>query len=145
MKLFYGNTPVNSMKVKHYEMDTNSATVQPSDLQAGITCFAKGKKITGTGKAFEFASYGGIETNREIFSPSVINVIEISSIEYPVKLSTALNNMYGLDFTKGQIIGYVVIDGTEYPVTASVNGVILTLTCEKTITLEAFYGKDNYR
>jgi hypothetical protein len=144
MKMFYGNTPIKSLNVKHYEMSTSDATVVPTDLQAGVTCYARGKKVTGTGRSFEFASYGMVQTNIPVFSPVIINIIEIASLDYPVKISMALNEMEHLDFSVPQTIGCAIIDGVEYPITAQVNGVILTLACEKTIKLEAFYGKDNY-
>lgn len=144
MKMIYGGVPVNSMKIKHYELDTNSATVQPSDMQAGVTCFARGKKITGTGKAFEFASYGKIDTNTPIFSPTIVNVVEIASLTYPIRLSVELGVMRDIDFSTPQTIGYVMVDNVEYPIIVQVDGVVLTFTCEKTIELQAFYGKDLY-
>lgn len=144
MKMIYNGTPIESMKLKHYEVNTNSATVQPSDLQAGVTCFAKGRKVTGTGKAFEFAEYGVVATNVQRFVPSLINVVEITSLEHPIKMVTHLLDMDDVDFTTEQTIGIVVIDNVEYPITVKVEGYILTFNCEKTVTLEFFYGKDNY-
>lgn len=144
MKMIYNGTPVESMKIKHYEMDTNSATVQPSDLQAGITCFARGKKVTGTGKAFEFATYGVSQTNVPEYVPVLINVIEITSLDYPIKSLIAFRDMRNIDFSTEQTIGIVTIDNVEYPITAKIDGVIMTFNCDKTITLQSFYGKDNY-
>ena len=144
MKMIYNGTPMKSLNIKHYEMDTNSCDMVASDLQAGKTAVARGKKITGTGKSFEFAMYGEIETNSPVFSPVVINMIEIASLDYPIKASVALSNMKNLDFSIGQTIGCVVIDSIEYPITAKVDGALLTLSCEKTVALESFYGKDNY-
>lgn len=145
MKMIYGGTPVKSLKVKHYEMDTNSATVQPSDMQAGVTCFARGQRVTGTGKSFEFAYYGQIESNDEQFIPTdTINVIQISSLIYPVKFTAALHNMKALDFSVGQVVGSVVIDSIDYPLTIISNNNTLVIECGQTIPLEVFYGKDNY-
>lgn len=45
MKMYYGGTPIKSLNVKHYEMSTSDATVQPSDLQSGVTCYARGQKL----------------------------------------------------------------------------------------------------
>lgn len=144
MKMYYGGTPIKSLNVRHYELSTNDATVQPSDLQSGVTCYARGQKITGTGKAFEFASYGELETNVPDYTPVSINVIEIASLEYPIRSSYALNDMKDIDFSTEQTIGFVTIDGVEYPITAKVEGVLITLGCEKTIALEIFYGRDRY-
>lgn len=144
MKMIYNGVPVQSMKVNHYEINTNDCTMVASDLQAGVTAVARGQKITGTGKSFEFASYGKIDTNTPIFSPVVINVIEIASVDCPIKISIALHEMIDLDFSIAQNIGCVVIDNIEYPITAQVSNSILTLTCDKKVALEVFYGKDNY-
>lgn len=144
MKLMYGNVPVKSLNIKHFEVDTNSATVRPSDLQAGVTCFGRGQKITGTGKSFEFASYGGMRTNEAQYIPTNINVIEVSSLGYPIKLTIALSDMKNVDFTVAQVIANIVIDGATYDVIAQAANNSFTLSCDKTIDLEVFYGKDNY-
>lgn len=144
MKMMYNGTEIKSLNIKHYEMDTNSATVQPSDLQAGVTCFGRGKKITGTGKSFEFAWYGLMETNKPVFIPSNINVIEIASLEYPVKLSVALTDMKNTDFAIVQTIGSVAIDSVLYDLTVQAKDNIITISCNHNISLQVFYGKDNY-
>lgn len=144
MKLIYGGVPYNTTKVKHFEMDTNSATVQPSDMQAGVTCFARGAKVTGTGKSFEFACYGDTMTNMPEFIPTLINVVEISSTEYPIKSLIPFIEMIDVDFSIEQSIGTVVVNGTEYPITLTVQGNVLTFNCEQTVSLQFFYGRDNY-
>lgn len=144
MKMLLGNTPVKSLNVHHFDMDTNDATMFASDLQAGVTAYARGQKITGTGRCFEFANYGVMETNLPDYIPTQINVIEIASLDCPIKNLIALNNMRNVDFSVEQTIGIAVIDGVEYPITVKCNGNIMTLNCEKTITLQSFYGKDNY-
>lgn len=144
MKMYYGGVPVNSMKVRHYETSTNDATLKASDMQSGITAYARGEKITGTGKSFEFANYGAIYTNVATPIPSTINVIEVASLDYPVQHLIALNDMCNIDFSTSQAIGNVVIDGMAYPMTVIASSGQLTVSCEKTIKLEVFYGKDNY-
>ena len=144
MKMIYNGTPMKSMKVNHYEVSTQDCTAIPSDLQAGITCVSKGKKITGTGKSFEFATYGKIQTNLADYIPSKIIVIEIASIDYPIKSLIAFDTMHSIDFSIEQTIGAVIVDNIEYPVTAKYKDSLLTLNCEKTIYLEVFLGKDNY-
>ena len=143
--MIYGGVPIKSLNVHHFEQNTNDATMVASDLQAGITCYARGQKVTGTGKSFEFACYGQIESNDEQIIPiDSINVIQISSLTYPVKLATALSNMKELDFSMGQVIGSVVVDSTDYPLTIIANNNTLVIECGQTIPLEVFYGKDNY-
>ena len=85
MKMFYGNTPVKSLNIRHYEMNTNDCDMIASDLQAGKKAVATGQKITGTGKSFEFASYGGWMTNLPLAIPSMINAIQIGSNNYFVR------------------------------------------------------------
>ena len=144
MKLMYGNVPVKSMNVHSYELSTNDATLKPSDMQAGITAYAKGKKITGTGKSFEFALYGTTYTNFPIPVSNVINIIEISSTVYPVIMEKTLNSVTELDFSNTQTIGTVIVDNINYPVSAVVENNLLTISCDKSISLEVFYGRDNY-
>lgn len=144
MKMMLGNTPVKSLNIHHFEMDTNSATVQPSDLQAGITCFARGQKVTGTGRCFSFANYGTTKTNVNTYVPSDINVIEISSLEYPIKLTFELTSLKNLDFSIGQNIATVVIDSVEHNLNVSVKSNMLLISCDETFNLQVFYGKDNY-
>lgn len=81
--MIYGGVPVNSMKISYYEMDTNDCDMIASDLQAGKTAVARGQKITGTGKSFEFATYGYITTNIPTPIPTNINVIHLGCMEYP--------------------------------------------------------------
>lgn len=144
MKMIYGGTPVKSLKVKHYEVSTSDATVQPSDVQAGVTYYARGTKGVGTGKSFEFAIYGAANTNVPNYTPVSINVIEIASTTYPIKSVFVLNDMANVDFSSEQTVGFALIDGVEYPITAKVEGALLTFGCEKSITLEVFYGRDRY-
>lgn len=140
----YGNVPVKSMNIHHFEMDTNDATLISSDLQAGVTAYARGQKVTGTGKSFEFASYSALQTNQPLYIPSNINVVEIASVNYPIQLTIMFSEMKNVDFTVEQIIGKVIVDGTTYDVLVSATNNSLLFTCDKTITLEVFFGKDNY-
>lgn len=144
MKMMYGGVPIKTVKIKHFEMDTNDCTMEPSDLQAGITGVSKGRKIVGTGKAFEFARYGSVYTNVTTAIPTDINIIEVASLDYPVQLSIALNKMFNVDFSIPQHIGNVVIDGQSYPLTITASNNTMTISCDKTIKLQIFYGRDNY-
>lgn len=144
MKMMYNGTEIKSLKVKHYEMSSNFATVEPSDIQAGKTAVARGKKITGTGKAFEFANYGYLETNTDRYVPSTINVIELASTIYPIKLNIDLNSLNTLSFDTEQNIATVTINNVDYDLKVSVKSNILKITCDQTFGLQIFYGKDNY-
>lgn len=144
MKMYLGGTPLKSMNIRHYEVSTNDATLKSSDLQAGITAYAKGVKVTGTGKCFEFATYGNTTTNIPEFIPTLINVVEITSTVYPIKSLIGFDKMLDTDFTTEKVIGTAIVDGGEYPITIRIQGNVLTFSCEKTIKLEFFYGRDNY-
>lgn len=144
MKLMYGNVPVKSMNIHSYELSTNDATLKASDMQAGVTAYAKGQKVVGTGKCFEFAMYGSFRTNSGMYVPNEINVIEIASTEYPVISSIPFNMMGDIDFSNEQVVGQVNIDGSNVEIKARLENNILTLICSNSIYLEIFYGRDNY-
>ena len=145
MKMIYGGTPVNSMKVKHYEIDTNSATVQPSDMQAGVTCFARGEKITGTGKAFAFVFCGGIITNTPYSFPLCgVNTIIISSFSNPIKMDMSINDIRQNETISNLTIGTISIDGIDYPISVTVDDTGFIFYCEKTIEIQGFCGKDEH-
>lgn len=144
MKMIYGGTPVNSMKVRHYEVNTNGATTVPSAVQAGLTYFANGRQEVGTGKCFSFASYGGWMTNESNFIPMDINTVQIGSMDYPVRTTLSMTNSHLYDFTTPQNVGEVIVDGMAYPLTVSVQNGEFLVTCEKTINIELFIGKDEY-
>lgn len=40
------------------EPNTYDADITPENMRHGMTAYAKGKKVTGTGKAFAFVNYG---------------------------------------------------------------------------------------
>lgn len=144
MKMCLGKTPINNLHIVKHDVSTNDATVMPSDIQAGMTCYARGKKVTGTGKSFEFAKYGTAYTNFPIPVNSIINVIEISSTTYPIIMAGRLTDINNMDFSVVQEVGTVIIDGTSYAISAVVENNILTISCDKSISLEVFFGKDNY-
>lgn len=144
MKMIYGGVPVNSMKVKHYELNTNDCDMIASDLQAGKTAVARGKKITGTGKAFSFASYGKWSTNFPNFVPTAINTIQISSTQHPIRMTIPFKDMKNHDFSTAQIMAEVTIDNIAYPMRVSVVDGLFDVICDKTIDIELFFGKDEY-
>ncbi len=144
MKMFYNGAPIKSLNIKHYEMDTNDCDMIASDLQAGKTAVAKGRKVTGTGKSFSFATYGGWLTNESDFIPTAINTVLIGSVDYPVTMTVPMNEIRFYDFSSPQKVAEVLIDGITYPITLSVQNGEFLIACEKTINIELFIGKDEY-
>lgn len=141
MKMYLGDVPVKAL---YTHTDTDEGNITAPDMQSGMIAFAKGVKLTGTGKAFAFASYGQISTNKALPVPSIINVIEVSSLTYPVKTNIALSSMKNTNFSTIQKIGAVTINGTAYDITAQVSNNMLTVGCSKDISLEVFYGRDEH-
>ena len=144
MKLYLGSTPVKSLNVRKLDVDTSDATIVASDMQSGRTAYANGVKLTGTGKCFAFASYGQFRTNFAQPIPSGINIIEIASLEYPVKLSVLLDDMKNLDFTVEQTLGEVTINGVAKEISVSITDNNMTIVCDQDIYLQLFYGKDDH-
>lgn len=144
MKMMYGKTPIKSLNIKHYEMNTNDCTMVASDLQAGVTAVARGQKITGTGKSFEFAQYGQTETNMDVYIPTTINVIQIGCVDYPIQSSNKITETKNIDFTSEQTVATLLIDSEPCPVTIVISGNIMSIKCNKTVNIQFFYGKDNY-
>lgn len=144
MKMYYGNIPINSMRVVKHDVSTNDADVVASDLQAGKTCYARGKKVTGTGKSFEFASYGTAYFNLPIPVPADVNTVEVASTEYPLIMMFTMDEIKNIDFTSKQTIAKIMIDNEEHIISLVVNDNIMTISCDKGVSLEVFYGKDNY-
>ena len=144
MKMYLDGKSVNSLHIIKHDIDTNNCTMIPSDLQAGVTCFARGQKVTGTGKSFEFANYGQLTTNSSRYVPTNINVIQVTSIEYPIKLNMDFETIKGSDFANEQVIATVITDDGEYDLVATIQSNIMRITCDKTFRLQIFYGKDNY-
>lgn len=144
MKLVYGNVPVKSLNLNYFERSTNDCDMIASDLQSGKTGVAKGRKVTGTGKSFEFAMYGSWMTNLPVAIPSIINTIQISSINYPIRTIIPVHDTNSLDFSVSQTIAEIVIDGEIYPLVVSVQNGMLTVVCDHTINIVLFYGKDRY-
>jgi hypothetical protein len=144
MKLVYGNVPVKSLNLNYFERNTNDCDMIASDLQAGKTAVARGEKITGTGKSFEFARYGEFTTNQTDYIPTNINTILISSSDVPLKFEGSLDAMKNQDFTTSTMVGSILVDNVFYPVYVAVDGNFISTTCEKTVLLQVFFGKDNY-
>lgn len=86
---------VNNKSIKHVgvltEPNSYQTDIKPEDMQCGSTAVSKGKVVTGTGRAFEFAKYGQEcvdaipdENGNEVYGimipePSASNVVFVSS------------------------------------------------------------------
>lgn len=57
MAYIVNNKPIKQVSVLT-EPNSYQTDVRPEDMQSGSTCVSKGVIVTGTGRAFEFASYG---------------------------------------------------------------------------------------
>lgn len=145
MKMMYNGIPIKSLNIKHFEVSTNDATLRESDMQAGITAYARGKKITGTGKAFSFALYGGCSSNATIPIPvENINTISISCTTYPVRMITPIEDLRFDDFSIAKTVAIMTADNIDYPIAVSVLNNMVTITCDKSTTLQVVLGKDEY-
>lgn len=144
MKLYIGDTAVRSLGISKVDISTNDATIVASDMQTGMTAYARGVKLTGTGKSFAFASYATQTTNVEIPVPGMINVVGVSSKTCPIQMLMAFPDMKDADFSVENTIANAVVDGETCPITVQVTDGNLTFTCSKTIQIEVFYGKDDH-
>lgn len=144
MKLYIGDTAVGSLGISKVDISTNDATIVASDMQTGMTAYARGVKLTGTGKSFAFASYATQTTNVEIPVPGMINVVGVSSKTCPIQMLMPFPDMKDADFSVENTIANAVVDGVTYPITVQVTDGNLTFTCSKTVQIEVFYGKDDH-
>lgn len=142
MKLMLGGTPVKKMMVHN---DTMDATMVASDLQAGVTAYANGRKVTGTGKAFSFATYGRFIANVGTPIPtSDINTIVMSSTDGAVKMINSIQNMRDLDYSVAKEVAKIMLDGVEYPLTILIANNRITFGCAKSVSIQAMIGKDEF-
>lgn len=145
MKLCIGSTPVSSLHIRKLDIDTNDADIVPSDMNAGSTAYARGQKITGTGKCFSFATYGTFSSNGSIPIPvTSINTVVLCSDVYFVKMSTTMLNFKEYDFSVDNEIATITVNGTNYPISMKIDNGNLVLTCSENVSIEAFFGKDDH-
>lgn len=142
MQLRLGDTKVKALMIHN---DTSDATLKASDMQAGVTGYANGQKITGTGKAFVFALYGSASSDAMIPLPvETINTILLGCANNPIKMVDTVVAMRDYDFSSDKQVATVNVGGTDYPITLRITGGIATFGCSQKVTLQILIGKDEY-
>lgn len=142
MQIALGDNKIKALMIHN---DTSDATLKASDMQAGVTGYANGQKITGTGKAFVFALYGPLSSNEMIPLPvDTINTIGIGSAVNPVKMVAAIDILRDYDFSNDTQVATVTVSGTDYPITLRIAGGIATFECSQNVKLQVLIGKDEY-
>lgn len=139
------------------EPPTYDADITPADMQLGTTAYAQGKKLVGTGRAFEFASYGSRAVKKIVDSQGVerygiffdigehVNVLFIApSVDGDVVLQT--NHKVDISSDRTVKLGNNQTSGGEINAYYDVNRVIVYLTnfSQKNTILRFFVGKDNH-
>lgn len=152
---------VNGVEVKQIgvltEPNSYQTTITPADIQMGMTAISKGKVITGTGKVFEFASYGsrvidvivdnnGVERYGTTFNHNnTINVIFVAPS--PVG-DIFIQDEYIVSISKGDDVIIAYDQTIECELRAYHDGerliVYLTKSPNEPTVLRIFVGKDNY-
>lgn len=143
MKMYLGDVPVKAL---YTHTDTDDADLVSSDMHSGKTAYVKGRKITGTGKAFVYAIYGSCPSNTSMPIPvSSLNTIVISCASYAVKMTGGIVDLGKNNYTTARAVANVTIDGTNYPITVKIASNTLTIACGKTVTLQVLFGKDDHQ
>lgn len=143
MKMYLGDVPVKAL---YMHTDTDDANLVPSDMHSGKTAYVKGRKITGTGRAFAYAMYGSCSSNASMPIPvSSLNAIGISCASYAVKMTDGIIDLGKNNYTTARAVANVTIDGTNYPITVKIASGTLTIACSKTVTLQVLFGKDDHQ
>lgn len=152
---------VNGIEAKQVgvllEPSTYDADITPENMQNGMTAYAKGKKVVGTGKAFEEAGYGKrtIAAIRDtygnekygisIFTEIKPNLLFIAST---TEGDVVLQTNHILDLAENETISIGVNHSASGDLKVSYDGTHLKFYFENTdnkkTKLIYFFGKDNH-
>lgn len=142
MKLSIGDTVLKSVMV---HTDSDDATLVASALQSGLSGYAGGQKVVGTGKAFAFAFYGRVFSNDVIPIPiSDINTISIASDTNSIRMTDSIVNFREFDFSTAKSVAVVTVNSVDCDVTVQVSNNTVTFTCSQNVGLQIVLGKDDY-
>lgn len=155
MPYYIGNKKIKKVGVLT-EPNSYQTTITPADMQMGMTAVSKGKVITGTGKAFEFASYGsrvmesitdenGIKRQGTMFRcDCTTNVIFVAPTMYG---NTILQDQYLVNLSENTETIIASDNTTGGDLRAYYDGehliVYLTQPSDEETVLRFFVGKDN--
>lgn len=138
------------------EPSTYDADITPENMQHGMTAYAQGKKVVGTGKCFEYAVYGARQlqslkdedgNNRYGFSIYAVtepNIIFLASTENG---DIVLQSSHIVDLADNAVAVVGINHTSSGEVTASYSDnrlkIILGNTENQSTRLRYFFGKDN--
>lgn len=150
---------VNGIEAKQVgvllEPSTYDADITPENMQRGMTAYAKGKKVIGTGKCFAFASYGiyGVEKKtNEKGETEYCFVVDCNSDFNIIFLSTksggdvfTQDKFKVLEKNEKVTIGTNITTITDIKVSLKDGFVFISMPKVKNETTQAiiFIGKDN--
>lgn len=137
-------------------LETYDADITPENMQHGMTAYARGQKVIGTGKAFEFVQYGSmvveeiIDTDGTIRHGILFNVDAGANIVFIAASDVGdaiVQTEYLVNMTEGATakIGQNLTDGGDVRAYYANGCLIIYLSNEpkERTLLRVFIGKDN--
>lgn len=157
--LVYGDKRIKAIGVTNgIGLDTSDADITPADMQNGKIGYANGEKVIGTGKCFEFASYGA-ENFDLIFDeqdndrygimmklPSITNTLFISSTPNSDVVVQEIFRINEIEENKAVKIGTNITTNGEFFVFHTQGYIFIYCTDVQNAEskLNYFIGKDIY-